>query len=191
MLKIRKISAFLALAVLLPLGAAKAEITRTFDLLTDAELDQLSKMTLNYYTCVTGRLENMDGPDRSKPERIFATAPPYIMIARQQCRISLINVEKLLYSYGLNPEFITNHVNTLRDDVVHFALQQTLRASREGKEEKQREDEWNKDTDSGEKNDPKPRRGLGILTSPPKSSPGRPSPAGSPPALPAPEAGRQ
>lgn len=32
-----------------------------------------------------------------------------------------------LYALGLNPEFITNYVTTLRDDVMSFALQQLLK----------------------------------------------------------------
>lgn len=104
-----------------------AESRRTFDMLAPAELDRLSEATLGYYRCVGSKLERVEGADESSLERIQATYHPYIYIARQQCRISLLNVEKLLYSLQLNPEFVTNYVTTLREDVVYFVLQQALR----------------------------------------------------------------
>ena len=103
-----------------------ARPTRTFDELHNAELDALSRVTFAYYRCVSDKTAAVVDADASSPERIFATYPPYIFIMRQQCRIGLVQVEKELYRLRLNPEFITNHVNTLRDDVVHFALQEVL-----------------------------------------------------------------
>lgn len=104
-----------------------AEGTRTFDRMTPDELDRISRVTQTYYMCVSDKLDSVRGADSSSPDRIIATYSPYIRILRQQCRISLLQVEKELYALGLNPEFITNYVTTLRDDVVSFALQRLLK----------------------------------------------------------------
>ncbi|MDL2210680.1 hypothetical protein LJC26_07755 [Desulfovibrio sp. OttesenSCG-928-O18] len=168
----RKSCFFLSVLVCLlviPGAAFAAEgATRTFDTLAPAELDQLSKVTHAYYMCVADRLDGVTGADRSTPERIFATYPPHIRILRQQCRISLLNVEKQLYAFALNPEFVTNYVLMLREDVEYFALQQVLK-----KLEAEKEEARAKAARDGENKPQTPAgtgRGIGILTAPSKSS---------------------
>lgn len=100
---------------------------RTFDKLNVEEMDALSKVTHEYYISVSNKVSTITGADASTPSRVMATYPERIKIIRQQSRIRLLNVEKILYAMNLNPEFITNYVNTLRDDVVYFALDQVLR----------------------------------------------------------------
>lgn len=106
---------------------------RTFDKLNTREKDALSEVTHAYYMSVSSKVATITGADKSTPARIMATYPERIKVIRQQSRIKLLNVEKLLYSMNLNPEFITNYVTTLRDDVVYFALDQVLRQTGEQK----------------------------------------------------------
>ena len=108
-------------------GVCSGAEARTFDQMNDAELKRISDVTLAYYLCISDRLDTVTDADKSTPERILATYPPYIRILRQQCRIKLLDVEKELYFLRLNPEFVTNYVVMLRDDVEHFALQQVLK----------------------------------------------------------------
>ena len=147
-------------------ASAKAA-SRTFDLLEPAELDRVSRVTLAYYQCVTGKMDAVSGLESGSADRIFATHPPYIYMARQQCRISLLNVEKELYGLLLNPEFINNYTATLREDVVHFSLQHALRKMTEAKTEAARKEEWEKSVEKpreGSSDSAKPgRKGLGIL----------------------------
>ncbi len=130
MKKILTAALFLFLAA--PAGAASS---RTFDALTDKELDGLSTITRNYYTCVASRLNTVAGADDSTAERIMATYPPHIKILRQDCRVNLVLVEKYLYGLNLNPEFIHNYANTLRDDVVYYALKEKLRLKKAAADE--------------------------------------------------------
>ena len=126
----------LLVAVLVcPLPAAAAASSRTFDALTDKELDKLATISRNYYTCVSSRINTITGADDSSVQGIIDTYPEHIKILRQECRINLVLVEKYLYGLTLNPEFIHNYTNTLRDDVVYFALQQRLRQAQTNQEE--------------------------------------------------------
>lgn len=141
-----RVPCFFILLLMLVLSGPNARFAagaaQTFDQMTPQDLDSVSQVTLAYYLCVSDKLDSVTGADKSSPERIFTTYPPFIHILRQQCRISLLNVEKELYALGLNPEFITNYVTTLRDDVQHFALQQVLKkAESERAEARNRQDD--------------------------------------------------
>lgn len=150
-------------------------VDRTFDRLSPRELDQLSGVTLAYYQCVSGKLETITGADNSSSARILETYPPHIRIIRQQCRISLLNVEKMLYSLDLNPEFITNYTTMLRDDVVYFALDQVVknaagkqtdeRAGQEGNGKGANASETGKDK-TGQERRSGGGTGLGLFTGP-------------------------
>ncbi len=122
----KNILLFLFVCLLCPPPAHSAA-PRTFEMLTDKELDGLSTVSRNYYICVSGGLKTVTDADDSTVERILATYPPFIKILRQDCRVNLVLVEKYLYGLGLNPEFIHNYANTLRDDVVHFTLKEKIR----------------------------------------------------------------
>ncbi|CAK7036167.1 MAG: hypothetical protein DELT_00574 [Desulfovibrio sp.] len=134
-MNVQRILLAFPVAVLLFSGSALAADMphRTFDKLTAPELDALSKVTHEYYMCVAEKLPAVTGADAKSPQRILATYPEQIRILRQQCRIRLLNVEKILYALDLNPEFITNYSNTLRDDVVYFGLQQMMKKAAEEK----------------------------------------------------------
>ncbi len=127
-----KKTALLAFAVLLlcPALSADAAGGRAFSALTDKELDGLSTISRNYFLCVSKGLGNITTADDSTPERILATYPPYIKMQRQECRVNLVLIEKYLYGLDLNPEFIHNYSNALRDDVVYFALSEKLKQKR-------------------------------------------------------------
>jgi hypothetical protein len=96
------------LAAVLFSGAASAaeHVHRTFDKLNVEEMDALSKVTHEYYRSVANKVATITGADATTPSRIMATYPERIKIIRQQSRIRLLNVEKILYAMNLNPEFI-------------------------------------------------------------------------------------
>lgn len=147
---------------------------RTFDRLAPQELDELSKVTFAYYQCVAEKLEGITVADASSAERAVESYPPHIRIVRQQCRIRLLNVEKQLYGFGLNAEFITNYVNTLRDDVVHYALDSVMKKHTEkwAKESAERVRKAEEQAGRG--------AGFGLFTKPgaPKNAPDEPNHTG-------------
>ena len=145
-------------------GLSRGNSTHTFDEMTPAELDHISQVTLSYYLCVRDKLDSVAGADTSSPERILATYPPFIRILRQQCRISLLHVEKELYSLGLNPEFITNYVATLRDDVQYFALQHVLKEAEGEKAETAKRGEQGRKSNTETQKVRDALTGFGIFT---------------------------
>ena len=168
---------FLLLGALFKAPAAWAASARTFDSMTDKELDELSASTLKDYTCVTSKLDTITDVDDRSVERIMNAYPPHIKMLRQQCRINLILIEKQLYSAGLNPEFIHNYSNVLREDVVYFALQEKIKQKKaqlakelEEREEKKRD---------ARNQPPSPGQGLRIpgLTAPSEDAADRQAPA--------------
>ena len=121
-------TAALIFGLALTAQAAKYQYPRTVDMLTEEELIKLDELEKAYFSGIRDEALTLV-KIRFDLHTILRTFPEQVRVIRQRRRGELMTVERYLYSLKLNPEFIQSYVERLRDDVLHYALDQMIKKS--------------------------------------------------------------
>jgi len=117
----------LFLLLLLCVAPAQAE-TRTYDLLTAAELKHLAELEKKYFEGVSAEAVKMVTVFFDT-RTIIQTFSPQVTIIRQRKREQLNDITRYLCSLRLEQEFVTHYIGILRSDVLDYALDSMLQRS--------------------------------------------------------------
>lgn len=117
-----------ALFLFCALPALASGPQRTIDSLSPEEFAVLDQLEAAYLAGVREQALTLVRI-RFDINTMLRTFPEQVRIIRQRKRALLMEVTKYLYSLGLNPEFVEAHTDRLRDDVLHYALDEMIKKS--------------------------------------------------------------
>lgn len=117
-----------ALLLLLAAPVLATGAPRTVDSLSAEESATLAGLENAYFAGVREDVPTLVRI-RFDINTMLRTFPEQVRFIRQRKRALLMEVTKYLYSLGLNPEFVEGHTERLRDDVLHYALDEMIKKS--------------------------------------------------------------